>query len=71
MSYNETDNTWMVCLNCETEFSVEELFASEEDDNVTTECPICSGHAFRKCDSYGMDLEKEDYRDFDYNYGEW
>ena len=68
MSYEETDNTWMVCLNCETEFSVEELFASEEDD--LTECPVCGQHAFRKCDSYGTDLENE-YRDFNYNYGEW
>ncbi len=70
MSYNETDNTWMLCLNCETNFSVEELFGLDEEENSQMECPICASHAFRKCDSYGIDLE-ETYHDFDYNYGEW
>ena len=40
MSYNETDNTWMLCLNCETNFSVEELFGLDEEENSQMECPI-------------------------------
>lgn len=60
MPYDETDNVWLVCLNCEAEFSLEEVFFGEEDTAVSVECPICDGHEFRRCDSYGIDFQ-EDY----------
>lgn len=56
MAYDETDNMWMVCLNCEMEFSLDDVFASELNGEI--ECPICSGHSFRKTNS---DSSQEDY----------
>lgn len=73
MPYNETDNVWMVCSNCESNFSIEELFSEEEDNSI--ECPICNSHSFRKCDSYGLDIEdgyiNEDYMELNYINSEW
>lgn len=55
MPYYETDNVWLVCLNCETEFSLEDLFI-DEDDHTGTECSVCGSHSFRKSDGYEDDL---------------
>jgi len=74
LSYSETDNVWMVCCNCESNFSIEELF-SEEDTESSIECPICNSHSFRKSDSYDSDLEetyaKENYLHNSYINSEW
>lgn len=66
MSYHEADNVWLVCLNCETEFSLEDLFYNEEEGTESIECAICGGHEFRRCDSYGINIEEE----YDY-YESW
>lgn len=61
LPYLESDNVWMVCSNCENNFSIEELF-SEDDEQTSIECPVCYSHSFRKCDSYGQDIEN-DYKE--------
>lgn len=61
MPCNETNNIWVICLNCENELSLEEAFTEEED---TFECPICDSKSFRRCDEYGSDENS-------FNYGEW
>ena len=53
MSNDNVDNIWMVCLNCETNFSLEELFVDDLENDI--ECPVCERHSFRRCDDYGLE----------------
>ena len=62
MSYKETENVWLVCLNCEAEFSLEEVFSLDYEEEIQTECPCCNSHSFRRCDSYGIDRYDEDFK---------
>lgn len=57
MSEYLPDNYWMICLNCEHEFSMEEYLI---DDNF--ECPFCESREFRPCDSVGGDLDFSTYK---------
>lgn len=71
MSYKETENVWLVCLNCEAEFSLEEVFSLDYEEEIQTECPCCNSHSFRRCDSYGIDRYDEDFKNYDYQTEEW
>ncbi len=74
MPYKETDNTWVICVNCESAFSIEEFFDVEDDDfggtPSLTKCPICGSHELRHSDSYGFDVANSgDDFDFERNEG--
>lgn len=54
----ESENLWMICLNCEHDFSFDDIFTGDDD----VECPHCGSKSFRKCDSFGLDIDE--YRDY-------
>ena len=50
------DNYWMICLNCEHDFSMEEYMIED-----TFECPFCDSTEFRASDSVGSNLNFKKY----------
>lgn len=45
---------WMICLNCEHEFSMEEIFVEAHE----LECPFCESREFRKSEAHGLSLDE-------------
>lgn len=65
----ESNNVWMICLNCESEFSLDELFEPEEESTANAECPVCNNHSFRRSDSLGFDEDVHWFMDHTERYG--
>lgn len=61
-SYQES--TWMVCLNCEFEYNIEEILT----DDFRTECPMCNSKEFRECDQDGFSLNEIQHYEKEYHF---
>lgn len=63
------ENVWMVCLNCEYEYAMEELFS--DGDEIA--CPLCNSMSYRTTTELGESFDdipahyhRNDFSD-DYN----
>ena len=44
MDYPNQENIWMVCLNCDYVYNMDEFFA----DDYYGSCPLCESHSCRE-----------------------